>query len=311
MRIVSLIPSATEIVCALGAREELVARSHECDFPVGVEVLPVVTSSKIALDGTGYQINQRISAIVSEGVSVYRVDAAALDALRPDVIITQAQCEVCAVSLRDVEAAVCQMVTSRPRIVALEPNSLDDVWRDIGRVADALGVGERGRSVVDELRARMAAVAATRFSTRPTRPSLACIEWVEPLMAAGNWMPTLVEWAGGRNLFGDAGAHSPWLALDALAAADPDVLLFLPCGFDIARTCIELAELRRRPTWPAWANLRAVREGRVFVADGNQYFNRPGPRLCESLEILAELLHDAPVFGHEGRGWVKVDFEKI
>jgi iron complex transport system substrate-binding protein len=287
VRIVSLIASSTEIVCALGQGESLVGRSHECDFPAWVTRLPSVTAPKFPTDGTSYEIDQRVKAIVQEGLSVYRVDAAALDALAPDVIITQAQCEVCAVSTRDVEAAVCRMVHSRPRIVSLEPNALDDIWRDIARVAEALDVAERGRALVADLRARIDAVAA-RGAKAASRPTVACIEWVEPLMAAGNWMPTLVELAGGVNLFGEAGKHSPWMTFAELAARDPDVIVILPCGYDLARAHKDVPLLEAQPGWRA---LSAVRNRRVFVADGNQYFNRPGPRVVESLEILAELLH--------------------
>jgi iron complex transport system substrate-binding protein len=234
MRIVSLIASSTEIVCALGAGEQLVGRSHECDFPVWVKSLPSVTAPKFPTDGTSYEIDQRVKAIVQEGLAVYRVDAAALEALRPDVIITQSQCEVCAVSTKDVEAAVCQIIGSRPAIVSLEPNALDDIWRDIARVAAALGIEERGRALTASLQGRMDAVGV-RARTAGNRPTVACIEWVEPLMAAGNWMPTLVELAGGTNLFGTAGKHSPWMTFDELVARDPDVIVVLPCGYDIAR----------------------------------------------------------------------------
>jgi len=287
MRVVSLIASSTEIVCALGCGDLLVGRSHECDHPALVKSLPSVTAPKFATDGTSYQIDQRVKAIVQEGLAVYRVDAAALEALRPDVVITQSQCEVCAVSTKDVEEAVCQIIGSRPKIVSLEPNALDDIWRDIARVAEAIGVVERGRALIGELQARIDAVAA-RAATAATRPTVACIEWVEPLMAAGNWMPTLVEMAGGTNLFGTAGKHSPWMTFDDLAARDPEIIVVLPCGYDIARAKQDLPFLERQPRW---SQLRAVKSGRVFVADGNQYFNRPGPRVAESLEILAELIH--------------------
>jgi iron complex transport system substrate-binding protein len=287
MRIVSLIASSTEIVCALGAGDQLVGRSHECDFPEWVKSLPSVTAPKFPTDGTSYEIDQRVKAIVQEGLAVYRVDAAALEALRPDVIITQSQCEVCAVSTKDVEAAVCAIVGSRPKIVSLEPNALDDIWRDIARVAEALGIVERGRALIAGLQGRMDAVGV-RARTAGSRPTVACIEWVEPLMAAGNWMPTLVELAGGNNLFGTAGKHSPWMTFDELVARDPEIIIILPCGYDIARASQDLPLLEKRP---AWRTLRAVKSGRVFVADGNQYFNRPGPRVVESLEILAELIH--------------------
>lgn len=299
-RIVSLIPSATEIVCALGFEAQVVGRSHECDFPPAVRRLPAITAPKFDPDGTSYEIDERVKGILAEGLSVYRVDVEQLRALRPDVIVTQSQCEVCAVSLADVEAAVCDWVDSRPRIVALEPRALADIWLDIERVAETLGAPERGRALVAASRARMAAVSAT-VRAAEQRPSVACIEWIAPLMAAGNWMPELVELAGGVNRFGAAGEHSPWLEPEALVAADPDVIIVLPCGYDIERTRAELPALVREP-W--WADLRAVRAGRVYLADGNQYFNRPGPRIVESLEILAEMLHpEATRYGHEGRGW--------
>lgn len=302
-RIVSLIPSSTEIVCALGFEANLVGRSHECDFPKTVTRLPPLTAPKFPVEGTSYEIDQRVKAILQEGLSVYRVDAEGLSALRPDVIVTQSQCEVCAVSLRDVEAAVCHLVASRPHIVSLEPNGLADLFADIARVATALSAEERGRELTTTMQARLQAIAA-RTAELP-RPSVACIEWIEPLMAAGNWMPELVELAGGVNLFGEAGRHSPWMTFETLAERDPDVIVVLPCGFDIPRTAVEMPPLLRQP---GWNKLSAVRSGRVFITDGNQYFNRPGPRVVESLEILAELFHPAQFAArHHGTGWRRLD----
>lgn len=299
-RVVSLIASATEIVCALGCDHMLVGVSHECDYPPSIRGLPRCTEPKFDVDGLSYQIDERVKAIVQEGLSVYRVFVDRLDHLRPDVIITQSQCEVCAVSLRDVEQAVCQMVSSRPPIVSLEPHGLADVWVDIERVADALEVSESGRRLVQRLQDRMEAVASGARRLSP-KPRVACIEWIDPLMAAGNWMPELVEMAGGDNLFGTAGAHSPWMDVSDLARADPDVVLILPCGWDKQRARREMPPLATRPVWQG---LRAVREGRVYLTDGNQYFNRPGPRLVESLEILAEIFHPETFdFGHKGVAW--------
>jgi iron complex transport system substrate-binding protein len=302
-RIVSLIASATEIVAALGFEDQLVGRSHECDFPESVHRLPVCTEPKFKVEGTSREIDQRVKKILEEGLSVYRVHVDTLRDLRPDVIVTQTQCEVCAVSLRDVEQAVCSWVESRPRIVSLAPNALADVWADIERVADALGVPERGTRLVGQLRQRMAAIA-DKAPALPHRPTVACIEWIDPLMAAGNWMPELVEMAGGVNLFGAAGKHSPWMTWEQLCAKNPDVIVVLPCGFDMERSRRDLPVLTTKPEWP---RLRAVQAGRVFLADGNQYFNRPGPRLVESLEIMAQLLHPATFhFGHEGTGWQRL-----
>ena len=210
-RIVSLLPSSTEIICALGCGERLVGRSHECDYPTGVGDLPACTAPKFDPDGTSYQIDQRVKAILQEATSVYRVDADLLDELAPDWLVTQSQCEVCAVSLKDVEEAACQLVRSQPAILSLEPNALADVWGDIERVAAALEVEERGRVLVAQLRDRLDQIAA-RTRHIDQCPRIACIEWFEPLMAAGNWIPELVEIAGGHNLFTAAGTHSPWLS---------------------------------------------------------------------------------------------------
>jgi iron complex transport system substrate-binding protein len=300
-RIVSLIASATEIVCALGMKDSLVGRSHECDFPPQIKSLPQCTSPKFNIEGASYEIDQRVKAVLQEALSVYRVDAGMLEGLRPTHIITQSQCEVCAVSLKDVERAVCEFTTSRPQVISLEPNALADIWRDIQRVADALGIRAQGEALNGNLQNRMEAIVqgARRIDYRPR---VALIEWIEPLMAAGNWMPELVEMAGGINLFGEAGKHSPWMTWEELAASDPDIIIATPCGFDIARTLEEMPLLSAKKEW---AKLKAVKEKQVFVADGNQYFNRPGPRVADSLEILAELFHP-PVFqfGHKNTGWV-------
>lgn len=305
MRVVTLIASATEIVCALGCRDQLVGRSHECDDPPDVRELPVLTEPKFPLSGTSYEIDQRVKALVQEGTSVYRVFADRLAELAPDVIVTQDQCEVCAASLGDVEAALCDW-TGRPmRVVSLKPDSLDDIWGDIRKVAGALEIAQEGEALVSDLRGRMRDISE-RASTRPERPRVACIEWVDPLMAAGNWVPELVAMANGENLFGEAGKHAPWLTWDDLAAADPDVIVVLPCGYDIARSLQDMPILEAKP---GWRDLRAVREGRVTLADGNQYFNRPGPRVAESLEIMAEICHPGLDYGHAGRGWVRYQGE--
>lgn len=301
-RIVSLIASATEIVCALGFEDQLVGRSHECDFPPSVKLLPQLTSPKFKVEGTSAQIDQRVKAIVQDALSVYSVDARMLEELKPTHIITQSQCEVCAVSLKDVEQAVCKLTSSNPVIVSLEPNSLGDVWTDIRRVGEALGAGDRAERLIDGLQSRMDdIVQRTHWLDR--NPTVAYIEWIDPLMAGGNWMPELVTMAGGVNLFGEAGKHSPWMTWEELVAKNPDIIFVSPCGFDIERTLQEMSLLSGKPEWKT---LKAVEAGRVFVADGNQYFNRPGPRLVESLEILAETLNPNVFnFDHEISGWVR------
>ncbi|HEX5034565.1 MAG TPA: cobalamin-binding protein [bacterium] len=299
MRIVSLLPSATEIVTALGFHRELVGRSHECDFPPWVQALPVLTHPAFSPEGGSLAIDRDVKSLVERGLSIYRVEAERLKSLKPDFIVTQSQCEVCAVSESELEKALGDWVGERSRIVSLKPDSLADVWSDIRRCAEALGVAERGQSLIQQLSVRMAGIE--KQGADLARPSVACLEWFEPLMAAGNWMPELVAMAGGRNLFGEAGKHSPWLHWEALSERDPERILLMPCGYGLAKVRASLSELEKHA---AWKNLRAVREGRVYLVDGNQYFNRPGPRLVESLEILAEILHPEEFdFGHRGKGW--------
>ena len=301
-RIVSLIASATEIVCALGFEDAVVGRSHECDFPPSVESLPVCSSSKVDVDGSSRAIDDQVRAIVAEALSVYRVNGRLLDELAPTVIVTQTQCEVCAVSLKDVERAVCELVSSAPRIVSLAPMDLGDVFDDIRTVAAALGRPERAERLTAEMTGRLDAIRE-RSSRLPERPTIACIEWIDPLMHAENWVPELALIAGGKVMLGKAGRHSGYFEFEQMIKADPDVIAVMPCGFDIPRTAAEMPPLAARP---GWSGLSAVRSGRVFLTDGNQYFNRPGPRVVESAEILAELLHpDVFDFGHRGSGWTE------
>lgn len=299
-RVISLIASATEIVCALGCGDRLVGVSHECDYPGEVVDLPRCTEPKFAVDGLSCEIDNRIKAIIRDGLSVYRVFPEKLDELKPDLVITQAHCEVCAVSLRDVEEALRSSVASSPEVISLEPNQLSDFWDSIKRVGNALGELERAEALTHELRERMGAIARDAVSISE-KPTVACIEWIEPLMTAGNWMPELVKMAGGLNLFGEAGAHSPWLTWEDFVNADPDVILVFPCGWDKDKAREEMHALESKGDW---FNLDAVRKKQVYLIDGNHYCNRPGPRLVETLEILAEIFHpDQFDFGHRDVGW--------
>lgn len=301
-RIVTLVPNATEIVAALGLGARLVGRSHECDHPAWVADLPAVTSANVDSAQSSAAIDAVVRDRLGQALSLYDVDAARLRALRPDVVVTQDQCDVCAVDLDSVKAALADWLDATPDLVSLKPMALADVWADVARVGAAAGVPDRGRVLAAELEARVAATASRTQSL--TRPRVAAVEWLDPLMAAGNWVPELIAAAGGVDVFGAAGAHAPWIAWDDLVAADPDVIVMMPCGFDIARTRAELPVLTERPEW---AGLRAVREGRVAITDGNAFFNRPGPRLAESAEILAEILHPSHFdAGHAGEAWVTV-----
>lgn len=295
-RIASLLPSTTEIVCALGAGDQLVARSHECDHPPPVAALPACTAARFD-DGSSREIDDRVKQLVGNGLSVYDVDAEQLRSLAPTVVLTQDQCEACAASLSDVEQALGAWTGSKPALVSLSPATLGDVLGDVVRIGDAIGRGDRARTLVAEWTDRISEIGE-RTGALP-RPRVACLEWLDPLMTAGNWVPELVALAGGEPLLATAGAHSPWLAWEALCEADPDVVVAMPCGFDLERTRRELEGVRGQP---GWNGIAAVREGRVHVTDGNGFFNRPGPRLLESIEILAEILHPGRFdFGHRGR----------
>lgn len=287
-RIVSLISSATEIVYALG--ERLAGRSHECDYPAEVLAIQCCTRPRIPVNGSSLEIDTLVKRATGEALSIYEVFDDVLERIQPTHILTQTQCDVCAVSLKDVERSVARRLASQPTIVALQPDSLAGIWDDIRRIAGALGIAEKGERTVAALQDRMAAISG-RALQNAGRPTVACIEWLSPLMAAGNWMPELVEMAGGRNLFGEAGKHSPWMSWEELAERDPDVIVAMPCGFDLARTKEEMYWLTEHPQF---AGLKAARTGRVHAVDGNSFFNRPGPRVVESLEILAKLLHPTP-----------------
>lgn len=305
-RIASLLPSATEIAVALGSADTLVCRSHECDFPAGIAALPACTATKLEKGLPSLEIEGRVQGLIRQGLSVYSVDAPLLRRLDPDIILTQAHCAICAVTPADLEQALAEWVGRAPTMLSLAPETLDAVWDSIRDVARALDVAPRGETLVASLTDRLdrlARLANSATGTRP-RPRVAALEWIEPIMAAGNWVPQLIAAAGGESLFAETGAHSPWIDWDRLAAADPDVIVLMPCGFQIARTLEELPLLTRHPRWPT---LTAVRKGRVFVADGHHFFNRPGPRLIESAEILAEILHPGHFdFGHEGVAWIRV-----
>ncbi len=300
-KIVSLIASATEILCALGCKKQLVGRSHECDFPPSVGLLPACTEPRLEVQETNAEIDPQVKNLLEQALSVYWVNTVQLKTLRPDLIVTQSQCEVCAVSLNDLEQALEDWLGARPRLLALQTNRLADLWSDITRLAEVLEMPERGRELVAGLRGRVQHVQDV--SRRITsRPRVAFIEWIDPLMAGGNWMPELIEMAGGIDVLGTAGEHAPRISWETLCQADPEVVVIAPCGFSIERICSEMQHLTSKDEWD---RLQATRAGRVYLADGNQYFNRPGPRLAESLEILAEMLHPRVFnFGHCGNGWL-------
>lgn len=290
LRIASLLASATEILYALGLGDNVVAISHECDFPALCTSKPRVTRARINALASSGAIDAEVRSLMASGEPLYAIDADLLSALHPDLIVTQAHCEVCAVSDRDVRAVLRDRAELRgAKIVSLNPTTLEAVFQDIRTIGAATDHAATAEAYLAELHARLN-VIAVRLAVIPThsRPTVACIEWIEPLMVAANWMPDLIARAGGQPVLTSSGARSTETSWEALRAADPDVIIVSPCGFDLSRTLAETPALLRHR---AWKDLNAVRARRVFAVDGNAYFNRSGPRLVDTIEILAELIH--------------------
>jgi iron complex transport system substrate-binding protein len=301
-KIVSLLPSATEIVCALGREENLVGRSHECDFPESIKHLPICCEANFPDNLSSAAIDERVKEILADALSVYTVKREQIKLLSPDVVITQAQCEVCAVSLKDVEVALENYLDKQAQIISLQPNSLDDIFKDIIAIAAALHIPEKGYMLVEELQERLD-IIRHKLKYIEHKPAVACIEWLDPLMLSGNWIPEMVNIAGGINILTEAGKHSPYVTWQDIQLQDPEIIIVMPCGFSIERTIKEIDLLLQLP---GFNNIKAVKNNRFYIADGNQYFNRPGPRIVDSVEILAEIINPKQfIFGYEGTGWIK------
>jgi iron complex transport system substrate-binding protein len=286
MRIVSLLPSATEILCSLGLEDQLVGVTHECDYPPSVRRLPKVTRTLIPVDADSAEIDRLVVERMHSQEALYTLDMTILEQLRPDLIVTQALCGVCAVAEGEVQAAACAL-PGRPRVVNLEPTSLDEVLASIARVAAAAEVGERASEVVGALQRRVDVVAA-RSAAVKDRPRTILLEWIDPPFSCGHWSPELVRLAGGIEGLGREGAPSRRATWQEILDWRPEVLVVACCGFDIDRTLRDLPILAAQPGWSA---LPCVRDDRVYVVDGSAYFSRPGPRLVDSLELLAHSVH--------------------
>ncbi|WP_240534693.1 cobalamin-binding protein [Pedobacter aquae] len=303
-RIISLLPAATEIICALGLEENLVGRSHECDFPVSIQHLPICSDAKFTSTGSSKEIDQQVKEILSDSLSIYKIDKALIQELKPDIIITQAQCDVCAVSLKDVEEALADFIGHQTQIISLEPKVLNDVFDDIRKIATATDTMLAAEALIEDLEERKD-IIKHKLKFFNEKPKVACIEWLEPVMVSGNWIPELVEIAGGTSLLAQNSEHSPFVSWDEIAEANPDIMIIMPCGFSISRTMQELNVLLSQPQW---SQLQAVKNNKIYIADGNHYFNRSGPRLVDSIEILAEIITPKYFnFGYEGNAWLKFD----
>ncbi|RCJ27243.1 cobalamin-binding protein [Nostoc minutum NIES-26] len=300
VRIVSLIPSGTEILATLGLTDAIVGRSHECDYPPEIQNRPICTQARLNSNAPSKDIHDEVNNLLQSALSIYQIKTDVLEQLQPTHIITQDQCDVCAVSLSEVEKAVASLTHSSPQIISLQPNVLQDVWNDIERVSNAFDVDSV--KVLENLEARVKICQQKIQGLSLTEiPAVTCIEWTNPLMTGANWIPELVNLAGGQSLFSVTGQPSPQLQWETLIVSNPDVIIFMPCGFDLNRTRQEAQLLTQRPEWQ---KLHATQAGRVYITDGNSYFNRPGPRLVDSLEILAEILHpEIFEYGYKGAAW--------
>lgn len=303
MRIASLLPSGTEIVSALGALKELVGRSHECDYPANVRAVPVLTRTRLDGARTSATIDADVRHLLERALALYELDLDALSLARPDVIVTQDLCDVCAVSFDDVCRATESVFGRNVSVVSLRPERLAAIWDDVRRVARAIGRSDEGERLARALSEKTLEIAG-RVPADVPRPRVLSIEWLSPVMVGGLWMPELIELAGGTALVTRALERAPTLGLAELRALEPDVVLVKPCGFELEKTLAERNVVAECLPWASW---RAVREGRVFVADGNAYFNRSGPRIVESLEILAACTHPEMFadFGRKHRASVR------
>ncbi len=307
MKIVTLIPSATEIVAFLGQKKSIVGRSHECDFPEDLSKIIKLTEPKINVEGTSVEIHKQIEIILEKSLSVYKVHVEELKKLNPDFIVTQSHCEVCAVSFSEVENITKKHLGKNTKIISLQPNKLQEVFDDIRRVAKSLKVDNyHNNKLINNLEVRLDDIKKKTQKLR--KPKILCVEWIEPLMAAGNWIPEMTKIAGGEDILGEIGVDSHWIKFEDIQNQDPDFIIFMPCGFNLDKTNDEVKKLLRENN--AWKKLKAFKDKNLYVTDGNQYFNRPGPRLIDSIEILAEIFHsDTFDFGHKNKGWINF-FEK-
>lgn len=288
-RIVSLVPNGTEILFAVGAGGQVVGVSHECDHPPEARRLPALTDSALPPGLAAAEIDRAVSAQVGGGESLYTLDEARIAALAPDLIVTQQLCPVCAVSTAQVDGAV-RPLPRCPDLLSLDPRTLDDVLADVLRVGEATGRQEAAAALVDSLHGRLQEIRR-RVAGR-SRPRVAALEWLDPPFAGGHWVPEMIAWAGGVDVFAEPGAHSARLTWEQLQEADPDVIVAMPCGFDEAGARAQVELIAQRPEIGAeWQALRAVRDGRVHPVDANGCFSRPGPRLVDGIEQLAALLH--------------------
>ena len=301
MRIISLISSATEIVNSLQCTDSLVGISHECDHPDSIKKLPVCSEPRFDINGKSIEIDQNIKSLLQEALSIFRVKEDAIRLLKPDIIITQSQCDVCAVNIKDVRIAIEQVIGISPEIISLSPTCLEDVWNDILELGIVLEKESIAKDIVENIKGDISIISKRNKNKDPV--SVGCIEWIEPLMFAGNWVPEIIQIVGGLSLFGVVGEHSNWSKYEELYQHDPDKIIFMPCGYNMNKTEAELSNLTRDLRWKS---LKAVKANEVYLTDGNQYFNRPGPRLLDSIKIMDDIINNTNVYNFKNYGWKRL-----
>ena len=300
MRIVSLLPSTTEIICELGLEKQLVARSHECNQSEYIRSLPAITSPEIKPNQSSRIIHCDVQYLVENGLSVYKIDGITLEKLNPDLILTQDHCEVCAASLHDVEKAVQTYCSPHTQVVSVAPDTIEEILGSILTIGGAANVPKIAATLVDDLTIRFDIIRQTMHGL--PKKEVITIEWLDPLMTGGNWIPELVELAGGESHLAESGKHSPIIEWQQILDTDPEKLFIMPCGYTIEQTKHEMDRLTSKG---GWQNLKAVKNDEIFLLDGNRFFNRPGPGIYDSARILGEINHPElfkPLYKNDG--WI-------
>lgn len=301
MRIISLISSATEIISSLECSELLVGISHECDYPEEIINLPICSEPKLNVNADSLEIDFQVKSLLQEALSIYRIKEKVISRLNPDLIITQSQCDVCAVSLDDVRNFLKSNLGINPMVLSLEPRTINDVIKDIWLIGKKLNKEQAAFDITNSFNEQINHIKDRNLGKN--RITVACIEWIDPLMYAGNWVPEIVEIAGGLNIYGERGKHSTWSKHSTLFQKDPNKIIFMPCGYNIEKTKGEIGKLFKKKDW---SRLKAVKSGNVFVVDGSQYFNRPGPRLLDSIKIMDDIISDKNEYEFQNIGWERV-----
>ena len=302
--IVSLLASTTEILCALGLKDNIVGISHECDNPLEILGLPRLSKPNIKIDDSSAEINFSVENNVLNGLSIYNIDTQLLKSLNPNYIFTQDMCKVCAVNPEDLNSFFIKKSNKNVEVISYSPNNLTEILQEIKLIGEKLDCIDGVNALITDMKIRLKTFKEENLRRKIT-PTVAFIEWIDPIYFGGNWIPELIDYAGGKPVFGETGVHSSIIDFEEIVKSDPDYILIAPCGFDIDKTLLELSPFINRPEWDF---LKAVRNNNVFILDGNRYFNRPGMSIITSIEIIAEIIHPEKfIYEFENLAWVRAN----